>query len=306
MTDKDFDSLKIDNIVMTANSDIVFIQCHNQDDAAQLTSRAKNLPRDSGTDTPRIMMYMDRRAMKRHKAILNMAKTIRDHADNTIQTSIRTGKNDFLLRKRTKGDNTPWQEIPPIRITQEIPNFEVGNYRDIVNPENNAEDDPQDKPQDDPLADNHIEGIEDVLMDFQEQEKQTNKRERPNETNSSHLNEKISNMRQDNKTPDNSDNEDTDENEKETNRTKQNLNSTTDITKNNKIEHYFAATETPLPVLQPKGRFSCLSIPDTPESKTKVEQTNNKNKRNDKENDDELIQELMKTKENKNKNTDNE
>ena len=109
-------------------------------------------------------MYIDRRGAKRHKAIVNIAKTIREHSNNTIQTSIRTGKNDFLLRKRTKGSDTPWMEIPPIIITQEIPQFEVGTYKDILNPENNPDNEP-----DEPM-DNQPEGIDEILQDIRQQE----------------------------------------------------------------------------------------------------------------------------------------
>ena len=87
--------------------------------------------------SPRIAMYVDRRAAKRHKAYLNIARTIRENVHEPTQTSLRTGKNYFLLRSRIKGDLTPWNEIPPLLINQEIPEFEIGNYRDIVNPSNN-------------------------------------------------------------------------------------------------------------------------------------------------------------------------
>ena len=141
MEDRDWDSLQIQNIVLTDNSDIVFVNCKSQNDATQLTSRAKNLPKENNTNSPRMMMHVDRRAMKRHKAILAIAKSVRLHSNNTVQTTVRTGKSDFLLRQRPKGSTTPWSEIPPMKISQEIPEFEVGKYKDLVNPDNNIEDD---------------------------------------------------------------------------------------------------------------------------------------------------------------------
>ena len=139
MEDKDWDTIELVNIITAENSDIVFLYCKTNEDATKLTSRAKHLPRDMGPETPRIVMYIDRRAMKRHKAILNIAKTLREHSKNSVQTNIRTGKNDYLLRKRNKGDDTPWSEIPPMILAQKIPEFEVGRYKDMINPDNNGE-----------------------------------------------------------------------------------------------------------------------------------------------------------------------
>ena len=117
---------------MTDNSDVVFICCKTQDDVNKFTSRARNIPQETGPNQPRLVMYVDRRASKRHKAIVKIAKTMREHAREPIQTSIRVGKNDFLLRQRPRGSETPWTEIPPLELSQELPDFEVGTYTDVI------------------------------------------------------------------------------------------------------------------------------------------------------------------------------
>ena len=63
------------------------------------------------------------------------------------------GKKDFLLRQRVKGSTTPWAEIPPISIHQELPDFEIGIFNDIVNPEKNIKDN-----------DNKDENIDDEML----------------------------------------------------------------------------------------------------------------------------------------------
>ena len=97
MTDHHWDSININSIQTAENSNIIFINCKDQEDANMFTSRAKNIPQDSDPDAPRIIMYVDRRATKRHKAIVKIAKTLREQSKNTIQTTIRVGKNDYLL-----------------------------------------------------------------------------------------------------------------------------------------------------------------------------------------------------------------
>ena len=52
---------------------------------------------------------------------------------NTVQTTVQAGKRDYLIRQRTKGLDTPRKQIPPKIITQQIPQFEIGDYLNIFN-----------------------------------------------------------------------------------------------------------------------------------------------------------------------------
>ena len=121
LTENEWQDIGIEEIKTTDNSDIIFIKCANQEEAAKLTSKAKHLPQDTGPDTPRIIMHIDTRAKKRHQAILAIAKTIREHSKRSVQTTVRAGRMDFLLRQRPKGSMTPWNQIPPEIIRQQLP-----------------------------------------------------------------------------------------------------------------------------------------------------------------------------------------
>ena len=92
MEHEEWESIEITEIIMNHNSDISFITCKTKEDITKCTSKVTNLPRDKGTETPRVIMYVDQRATKRHRAYQNIAKTIRDTSKNEIQTSIRIGK----------------------------------------------------------------------------------------------------------------------------------------------------------------------------------------------------------------------
>ena len=70
-------------------------------------SKAKNLPHDDSGNGPRIIMYIDKKAKARHRAFVQIAKTLREEAEQPIQKNIRTGRTDFLLRIRRRGDETP-------------------------------------------------------------------------------------------------------------------------------------------------------------------------------------------------------
>ena len=142
MTEDDWDDLQVTEIAQTNSdeSDIIFVTCATRDDITKITSKVKNLPNTNDKDDPRIVMYVDPRAKKRYNAIQNIAKTIRQKSDNKIQTTVRNGKFDFLLRQKVKGDNTPWSQIPPLLLDQNLPEIEIGMFKDIYTPtEDNVE-----------------------------------------------------------------------------------------------------------------------------------------------------------------------
>ena len=133
LSEESWDSIQMEEIVQTQSegSDIIFIKCKEEKDAQMITQNAKNLPQDTEGQGPRLVSYIDSRAKARHRAYIQIAKTLRENATKTIQTNIRTGRNDFLLRMREKGDPTPWSLIPPLKVTQKLPNFEVGLYKSV-------------------------------------------------------------------------------------------------------------------------------------------------------------------------------
>ena len=151
----------------------VQIQDISQKITPTFTSRDRQLPQEAGPNTPHLVMYVDRHAMKHHKAILSIAKLQREHSNDMIQTTVRTGKYDFHIRTRPRGSNTPWADIAPVQITQDIPNFKIGAYRDIVNPNNNPE-----EPQEDWMEDQE-EPMEDI-QEITEEVDRLNKTEEKN------------------------------------------------------------------------------------------------------------------------------
>ena len=302
MTEQDWDQMEVENIIQSQNSDIIYIQCKNQEDASRITSKAKNLPKDTGPETPKIIMYVDKRARKRHKALLNIAKSMREHSKNTIQTSIRTRKNDFLLRKRTKGDSTPWTEIPPVLISQTIPEFEVGIYTDMINIENNIKEDD--------VMEEDSEEIEEITKDILEENNANKKRDRTKEETLLE-NTKKGKLYSEESSPENSEAEETEDQ----NRTDRDLNSTPIQVEDTtpplnkipsqsrtlqhskkfkpQIEHYFSVPDTPLSRIKTQELIKYQTIPETPEAN--VIKAITKKTRDNSKNDDELIQDLVNT-----------
>ena len=138
ITDKEWSSIQLEEIQQTYSEDsnILFLKCKSAIDAMKITSRAHNLPTDNSGNGPRLVQFIDKRARARHRAFQLVAKTLRDEATakgQRIQTNLRTGRTDFLLRIRQLGDTTPWSDTPPIKIDQRLPGFEIGIFKDIFN-----------------------------------------------------------------------------------------------------------------------------------------------------------------------------
>ena len=133
ISETDWNQIDIDQIhqTITEDSDIIFVKCHTQADTQIITSHTKNLPQNDSGNGPRLINFIDSRAKARYKGYQQVARTLREESNTPIQTNIRTGRTDFLLRVRKKGDNTPWSSIAPLKLDQKIPNFEVGIFKDI-------------------------------------------------------------------------------------------------------------------------------------------------------------------------------
>jgi len=128
--DQTWNDIDIVEIYQTDGEEsILFIKCASQEDAAKITAHAVNLPASSDQSAPRLGMHIDQRARLRHRAIQRVAKSIRDELQNTVQTSIRNGKFDFLLRVRDKKDQSKWSQIAPVVIRTPLPPFEIGNFK---------------------------------------------------------------------------------------------------------------------------------------------------------------------------------
>ena len=148
LSEDSWDSIQLEELVQTQSegSDIIFLKFKEDKDAQAITQNAKNLPQDPDGSGPRLVSFIDKRAKARHRAFLQVAKTLRENASKPVQTNIRTGRNDFLLRVREKGDPTPWSQIPPLKVNQKLPQFEVGLFKTLEEM-SDSESEPENEPE---------------------------------------------------------------------------------------------------------------------------------------------------------------
>ena len=108
------------------NSPTIYIKCKSDEDVSTITSHAHNLPRpDRDTIADTLVPHIPKILYQRYKACEKLLWQYRKSDQGNIQTNLRLGRYDFLLRSRTKGDPTPWKFITPIRIPNTFPKPEL-------------------------------------------------------------------------------------------------------------------------------------------------------------------------------------
>ena len=122
--EKTRNSLTIETIFPSKNenSDILYVQCTDQDDIMQITSRAVNL--NSNTSQRQdlaIVPHIPKIMFDRYQSLEKLAYQIRCTDKGNLRTNIRLAKSDFLLRVKYKNDTTPWKNITPLIIPEHIP-----------------------------------------------------------------------------------------------------------------------------------------------------------------------------------------
>ena len=107
-------------------SPTIYIKCQSEEDISLITSHAQNLPRPApNCITETIVPHIPKIMYQRYKACEKLLWQYRKSNQGNIQTNLRLGRYDFLLRTREKGDQTPWKYITPIKIPNTFPKPET-------------------------------------------------------------------------------------------------------------------------------------------------------------------------------------
>lgn len=126
MSASDRRSVKIQEIFFSTNlkPSTLYVQCASFEDTALIYKHAPNLPQNSPTG-PQLDYFTPPQFHKRRQEIETLAWQIRIKSEGRIQTNIRQGRLDYILRQRPKGSKTPWSEIPPTQIPESISKFVI-------------------------------------------------------------------------------------------------------------------------------------------------------------------------------------
>jgi hypothetical protein len=98
----------------------IFIEFDDTTSTNAISRHFKNLHDDQYS----IVNYVTKEALPRYRAVEELAKKI--HTTKGLNTKIRTGKFDFKLITRAKGDKTPWSECTAVILPPHLPEFNIG------------------------------------------------------------------------------------------------------------------------------------------------------------------------------------
>ena len=126
MNKKDWEKVNTSRFTLQQRDDhdIINVEFNTIADIALVNVHLKNLEKHS---VNKIFQYVPLNLLTRFKGFEKAAHIIRNDSNNTVNTKIRPGTNDFYLLVRKKGDQTPWagiqQTYTPIDMKAK---FEVG------------------------------------------------------------------------------------------------------------------------------------------------------------------------------------
>ena len=127
MSERDRNSLKINSIFQSKkeNTNILYIRCDTTDDISLITSHLKNMDHSNLKNAPTTITHIPRALYKRFQHCEKLLYKLRITNEKKIQTNLRLGRLDFQLRQRTKGDKTPWKDLPILKIPNSAPGPEL-------------------------------------------------------------------------------------------------------------------------------------------------------------------------------------
>ena len=107
---------------------IIYIKCKTQDDISIITNHAKNLPKAIIGDTPpTIVRHVPKELFKRYQSLEKILWQIRTTKRNVL-TNIQLGRRDYIIRYKTKDDETRWNDITPMRNPTNLPKPELDEH----------------------------------------------------------------------------------------------------------------------------------------------------------------------------------
>ena len=101
-----------------------------------IMSFAQFLRKGEKENRPSVEKYVPMELFKRYSAVEKIAYEIRQKSNFQTSTNVSFGEKDIILKSRPKeiqpgGRKTPWSQIEPIKLPEDIPTFEMNLVRRV-------------------------------------------------------------------------------------------------------------------------------------------------------------------------------
>ena len=141
MDDDTRNNIEITKIFPSQNPDakIMYVQCSNTDEIAKITALAKNIqPSNLKETSASIAIHIPKFLYGRYISIEKLMYQLRMSAKGSIQTNVRLGRTDFIVRQKMRNDTRKWKDITPIEIPAHITKPDIESLKN--NKQNNKYD----------------------------------------------------------------------------------------------------------------------------------------------------------------------
>lgn len=124
MKEDALDQIEIEQIFKSKNGkmkDTLYVRMKEKKSTAIVYGHAKNISRNTEAKVS-LEKYIPHQAFERYQAVETLAYNAR--IDENQRTDVRIGKRDFLFRKKSKDDPTPWGQIDYVDLPVDLPRID--------------------------------------------------------------------------------------------------------------------------------------------------------------------------------------
>ena len=144
MDDDTRENLEITKIFPSKNPEarIMYVECSSTDEISKITSLAKNIEFSNlKEEAASIATHIPKILYARYLSIEKLMYQLRMSSKGNIQTNVRLGKNDFIIRQKLKNDRRKWKDVTPLEIPPHIAKIDL----DIIKNQDKNQENEDDK-----------------------------------------------------------------------------------------------------------------------------------------------------------------
>ena len=119
------------------DSNTVYLRCKTSNDIGIINKHAINISQGiTQAETPSLVLHIPKDMYDRYQGCEELLYHIRNNYQGQVQTNLRIGREDFIIRCRMKTDKTKWNKIIPMKIPENVPFIRLDSENEeILKPE---------------------------------------------------------------------------------------------------------------------------------------------------------------------------
>ena len=135
MSEDDRNKVEITKIFQSQSEDsnTIYLRCKTSNDIGIINKHAVNITQgNTQAETPSLVLHIPKDMYDRYQGCEEILYHIRNNYQGQVQTNLRIGREDFIIRCRLKTDKTKWNKIIPMKIPENVPFIKINNESEEI------------------------------------------------------------------------------------------------------------------------------------------------------------------------------